>query len=164
MRSVAPIKDNLPQRFLADVRQAYLGEQRPTFDALDLITIAQDWPLRMEMIRELDQINDEGLRRLIIEYLDEVANSLADISSRTGAAVDLVDRAGYPVATMVAGAGVAAIVTHGIATVPIILIGFGFLCIGMVSVVRHLLKRQDVETAAAARDIRNLASKLRSSK
>jgi hypothetical protein len=157
-------RQSLAKRFLNDVRTAYLDQQRPTFDAVAIVQIAQNWNLRAEFISELVKINDEDLRRLIVEYLEEVANSLADVSSRTNAATELLDRAGFPVGTMIAGAGVASIVTHGLAIVPLILMGFGFLCIAGIAAGRHILRRQDLEVGSAARDVRALAVRLRSLK
>jgi hypothetical protein len=107
------------------------------------------------------QINDVEFRRLILGYLEDIADEESDASDNTDLAVELLDRAGLTVCASVTAGAIGAIIASAAALAPILLLGMAAGGMAVCGIGRTAMKRRGLKRKANARKIRQLADRLR---
>jgi hypothetical protein len=150
-----------PEHFFMQARQAYFEGKPIDFSAADIVMIAGDAASRALFQRIFRQeVNDPDLQHHILEYLEEVAEELDDSADTADAKVELIDRAGMPVATAATVAGIGMLVTVGVFLGPLALFGGGIAALAISGTGRTWVKLGANRTKAAARKVRRLAASL----
>jgi hypothetical protein len=153
---------SLPERFFARARDVLLQEAETLdFQAADILEIAQDRAMREDFRKRFQQeTNNLELGKLILDYLDGVAEDMEDAAEISEIKLDLVDRAGMPVAASVTGAAIVAIIVSGGTLGPALLLCFGLVGLAVSGTSRTLMKLSSRKSKSAARRVRRLMADL----
>lgn len=136
--------DSLPALFIERARAAMLdGHRKIEFDPWHVVAIASATNLRTAFIDLVNnQSNDPDLKRLVLEYIRDIAEALENSTAGSESFIDLIDKAGFPVATGAVGAGIALLVSAGIILGPIALFSGGLVGLGLCGTGRTIIRLQ----------------------
>ncbi len=153
---------NLPERFFFQARRVLLQEADALdFEPGDILAIAQDRAMRADFRNRFRrETNDQELRKLVLEYLGGVAEDLDDAAEIAEIKVELVDRAGMPVAASVTGAAIVAIIVSGGTLGPALLLCFGLAGLAATGTSRTLMKLSSRKRKSAAKRLRGFIADL----
>lgn len=155
--------DDLPELFLARARTALLyGDRLIDFESRDVISIASTSHLKLKFVDLVkNEINDLELNNLIIGYINDISESLDEAQGVSEAHIDLIDKAGFPVATGAVGLGIALLVSTGIVLGPLAVFGGGLFGLGVCGAGRTVIKLQSNRNKASMRKLKRLLDELR---
>ena len=155
-------RENLPARFFAEAR-GLLVEQSGTlnFEANDILRICENAGTRTEFIRLFNMPgNDPDLSRLILGYLEDIADDLEDQAKACENNVDLIDHTGTRTAAAATAAGIAAIFATGGSVGAVILFAAGIVGLTATGLSRFRLRRTSLKYLSSAQKTRRLARNL----
>jgi hypothetical protein len=148
--------------FFSNARAVYVGEKKhEVLDANDIVKIAADPAACADFMRRFAKdTQDNDFRKLIVDYMQSIADNLEDMADKSEIDAQTIDKVGLPVALSVTGVGIAAIVASGGAAIPIVAACGGLFCLAAAGVgglkIRHaILKRKVV-----VRQIKKLMTRL----
>jgi hypothetical protein len=98
---------------------------------------------------------------LIIGYINDISESLDEAQGVSEAHIDLIDKAGFPVATGAVGLGIALLVSTGIVLGPVAVFGGGLFGLGVCGAGRTVIKLQSNRNKASMRKLKRLLDELR---
>jgi hypothetical protein len=153
---------NLPERFFSEARSVLLQEAgKLTFEPADVLRIAKTRATRADFRRRFRQETDnQELREVILDFLEDVAEDMEDDSEVSEIKVDLVDRAGMAVMASVTGAAIVVIVVSGATLGSIVLLCGGLMGLTATSTSRTLMKFSSRRSRSTAKTVRRLIAYL----
>jgi hypothetical protein len=148
--------------FFSKARAVFFGDANyNVLDANDIVKIAADPAASADFMRRfVKDTQDNDFRKLIVDYMQSIADNLDDMADKSEINAQTIDKVGLPAALSVTGVGIAAIVASGGAAIPIVVACGGLLCLAAAGVgglkIRHAIWKRKV----AARQIKKLMTKL----
>ncbi|WP_156398865.1 hypothetical protein [Methylobacterium sp. Leaf469] len=164
MTDLVPVpRTNLPERFIASSQAVFLGQQASsTISPQDLVEIASNSNLRDAFIYRFNQdITDQNLKNLIIDYVEDTAEALDNNINNTEAVIELVDRASFPIATAAVLSGIGLFASVGVFFGPIAIFAGGLIGLAASGTGRTILRMRTNRNKSAIKKLYKFASKLR---
>ena len=159
---MTPHRNDLPERFLEEARSALLDGE-PRFNPQDVILISADASLRARFIEHVrTHVNDPDLKSVIVDYIEETAESLDGHVDLTDTVVELIDRASFPVATAAVLSGIGLFVSVGVVLGPVAIFMSGLAGLAISGTGQTMLRLRSNRSKATAKKLRRLAAQLRS--
>ena len=149
-------------RFFAEARRAFMEDvKRLDLDHDEIVQIVADRVMRHEFQRRFQaEINDPDLKKLILLYLESIAEKLEESADISEMRSELLDRVGLGVpASVTATAIVALVATGGIGAIA--LLTGGLTGMAAAGVGRYILRSSALRNKAAAKKLRQLLANLK---